>query len=238
MPQLSTNLLLDSLDRDDRTALAAQLQEITLSIGTRWNAVNGTPARVCFPGTLVASIGEGGDGVIRCDTGVIGREGLIGWQVLLGAASMRSDAVVQLAGTAQVIAAADLAALCAARPTLHAALLRFIATFAVQLGHTAAAALRDPVERRLSRWLLMIHDRVDGDTVALTHGALAEALSVRRASVTDALHLLEGEGILRCTRGLVTIRDRAALERAAGSAYGPAEQCYRERVGPFGKGAV
>ena len=58
---------------------------------------------------------------------------------------------------------------------------------------------------------------------------------MRRASITDSLHVLEGERVLRCTRALVTVRDRTALEAAAGAAYGAAEATYSRLVAPFGK---
>ena len=67
---------------------------------------------------------------------------------------------------------------------------------------------------------------------------LADALKVRRASVTDCLHVLEGERIVRCTRGETIVRDRAALEELAGDAYGAAERTYATLIGPFGKGGV
>ena len=73
---------------------------------------------------------------------------------------------------------------------------------------------------RLTRRLLMLHDRSASDAFEVKHSQIAEALSVRRASVTDTLHLLEGEHVLRCRRTQIGILDRPALEAAAGSAYG------------------
>ena len=64
---------------------------------------------------------------------------------------------------------------------------------------------------------------------------LGRSLAVRRATVTDTLHILEGEGLVRCTRARIIVRDRAGLERRAGKAYGAAEEAYRALQAPFGK---
>lgn len=113
--------------------------------------------------------------------------------------------------------------------------LGFIETFMVQMGRTLASNLRDPIERRLSRWLLMCHDRLDGDEIHITHKYIGAMLGVRRASVTDSLHVLEGEGAIRSGRGCILVRDRPRLELLAGEAYGHAEAHYRDRIAPFGK---
>jgi CRP-like cAMP-binding protein len=81
----------------------------------------------------------------------------------------------------------------------------------------------------LARWLLMSHDRL-GDTLPLTHEFLGLMLGVRRPSVTDALHLLEGKQLIRAERGLITVRDRKGLEEIAGDAYGVPEDEYRRVI--------
>lgn len=230
------NLLLASLSSEDRTRLAPLLERIELRGGDRIASSQAPVIRICFPETVVATFGEVIDENSRFAVGMIGREGMIGWPTLLGASRSAHSGQVQLSGgTALVLPASDLARLCEESRTLHVALLRFVQSFTVQMGRTIVANLRDSIERRLARWLLMFHDRIAGDEFAVTHDALGAALNIRRASVTDALHLLEGERALRCTRGRITVRDRAALQRLAGDSYGPAETSYRELIGPFGK---
>jgi len=72
----------------------------------------------------------------------------------------------------------------------------------------------------------MCHDRVDGDRLALTHEFLAVMLAVRRASVTNALHVLEGNGFIHSQRGIIVIRNRAALQAFAANSYGESEHEY------------
>lgn len=89
------------------------------------------------------------------------------------------------------------------------------------------------IDERLARWLLMCHDRVDGNAVAITHKFLGMMLGVRRSSVTDTLHILEGRGLIQAARGIITIKDRAKLERVAGASYGVPEAEYRRLIGEF-----
>jgi hypothetical protein len=81
----------------------------------------------------------------------------------------------------------------------------------------------------------MCHDRIDGDEIQLMHEHIGRMLGVRRATVTDTLHVLEGHGALRSKRGRITVRNRTLLEELAGASYGSAETHYRNLIAPFGK---
>jgi CRP-like cAMP-binding protein len=108
-------------------------------------------------------------------------------------------------------------------PSLRVSLLRFVQAFIVQTAHTAAANARAKVEERLARWLLMAHDRVDGDVLPLTHEFLSLMLGVRRPGGTVAFHLLEQKGLVSTKRALIAIDDRAGLEQLAHGFYGVPE---------------
>ncbi|MET3583985.1 CRP-like cAMP-binding protein [Pseudorhizobium tarimense] len=101
--------------------------------------------------------------------------------------------------------------------------IRSIEAFAVQLAYTVASNAIHSVPVRLARWLLMCHDRVQANEIALTHEFLSLTLAVRRPSVTTSLHELEGNGFIRGGRGNIVIRNRAGLEALAHDAYGKPE---------------
>ena len=230
------NRLLDSLSDDDRTLLSPHLSYADVAGGDCISGLSADGPVTCFPLSLVASVVEVMADGSRFEVGLIGSEGVIGWNGLLGAAPAGQAGVAQLeGGAALTVSASVLIALCRKSPALHATLLSFVNSYVIQMSHTIVANLRDGIDRRLARWLLMLHDRIEGDTMALTHGDLAAALNVRRASITDTLHILEGDRVLRCTRGQLVIRDRAALMGVAGDSYGPAEAAYRGLIGDFGK---
>jgi CRP-like cAMP-binding protein len=91
----------------------------------------------------------------------------------------------------------------------------------MQTTQTALANGRSKIEERLARWLLMAHDRLDGDDVPLTHEFLAVMLGVRRSGVTTALLELERKGLIAHRRSLITIPDREGLEESCNGTYTP-----------------
>jgi CRP-like cAMP-binding protein len=108
---------------------------------------------------------------------------------------------------------------------------RFIHAFGSQISFTALSNAVHNIDERLARWLLMCHDRVDGNEILLTHEFISLMLAVRRPSVTTALHILEGKKLIRAERGRITVRDRAGLESFAGDVYGKPEEEYRRLIG-------
>ncbi|URW74654.1 helix-turn-helix domain-containing protein [Sphingomonas donggukensis] len=233
---LQRNILTASLGAADAAMLAPYLCRVSVSGGMRLPG-GGVDAQVWFPETLVASICETLADGTQVDVGVVGSEGMIGWPVLLSDERVVHGSVARLdGGTALTMAADALVDLCDRRPSLRASLLRFVQSYTVQLAQTVASSLRDGIDARLARLLLMLHDRIAGDDLAVTHIELSAALNVRRASVTDWLHILEGDRIVRCTRGRIVVRDRVGLRAIAGASYGGAEASYSRLIGPFGKG--
>lgn len=205
-----------------------------LSQATRVTVRSGEPLRddsgLWFPEGAVLSFCETvDDRAIEC--GLVGFEGVIGWDRLLGLPESGECVDVMIGGPALRVPTAAMAALCRERPSLIAHLLRFREAIIVQLRTTIATRLHEGPDRRLARWLCMLHDRIEGDTLDITHLRLAKFLDARRASVTDSLHVLEGERVVRCTRGKILIRNRAALEAAAGQGYGRAEKAFAALVG-------
>jgi hypothetical protein len=91
------------------------------------------------------------------------------------------------------------------------------------------------METRLARWLLMCHDRVEGNEISLTHEFMGMMISADRSNVTVTLHILEGAGLIWSKRGRVIIRQREKLEDLAGDSYGVPEAEYRRLIGPLGK---
>lgn len=109
--------------------------------------------------------------------------------------------------------------------------LRYVQAYQIQLAQSALSFGHFKMHERLSRWLLMCHDRIDGDELMLTHEFLSLMLGVRRSGVTDEVHILEGMGAIRASRGLIVIRDRQMLERISEGCYGLPEREYRRLIG-------
>ena len=151
--------------------------------------------------------------------------------VVLGDDRSMNEALVQSTGTAWRIATPALRQAMGASPALTAALLRYIHVFIAQASQTALANGRGKLDERLARWLLMWHDRLRDDNLTITHEFLALLLGVRRQGVTVALHDLEGKGLIKSTRSLIKILDRAGLQHAANGFYGLPEAEYDRAIG-------
>ena len=181
----------------------------------------------------IASVVARSPAGLPAEVGVVGREGMVSSSLVLGVDQIPHLTEVQIAGSALRMERAALANLLDDCASLRAVLLRFAHVAALQNAHTALANAVHPVDERLARWLLMCHDRSDSDDLALTHDYMAVMLSVRRPSVTGALHVLEGDGFVTAERGHITMRNRGALEAFAADAYGRPEAEYRRLIGPL-----
>ena len=190
----------------------------------------------CFmEGAVAGFLDVLGDGR-RVTIGLVGREGCIGWPLLMGYDRWPYDVrVVAEAATALRVDASRLRAVANRSAGLHALMLRFAGTFVAQMGRTIVSNSIHSTERRTARWILLYQDRVRSEEIVITHEELGFMLGVRRSSVTDALHFLEGDGAIRSLRGRVVVRDRARLEELAAETYGFAEAEYRRLIGPFGR---
>jgi CRP-like cAMP-binding protein len=182
---------------------------------------------VYFPEHGVASVVATMPDGKTIETGLIGREGMSGTTVVLGNHAAFNKTYMQVAGHGSCLAADDLRQQLTESPTLRLALLRYVEAFLIQTSQTAAANGQFKLEERLARWLLMVHDRVGGSRLELTHEFLSTMLGVRRPGVTTALHELEGKGLIRSQRSLVIVVDRAGLEELADGCYGEPEKQYQ-----------
>jgi CRP-like cAMP-binding protein len=102
---------------------------------------------------------------------------------------------------------------------LRQRLFRYLVVHGRQMAQAVACSGLHPIPHRCARWLLMTHDRVEGDTFPLTHEFLATMLGVRRSSVSEILLPLAREGLIRNGRGEVTIMDRVGLEERSCECY-------------------
>jgi CRP-like cAMP-binding protein len=173
---------------------------------------------VYFPESGIVSVVANGQHTI--EIGIIGREGMSGVSLVLGDNEKSPyETYVQIAGHGQRISASNLRAAIEASGTLHKELLKYANSFLIQTTQTALANGRHKIEERLARWLLMAHDRMDGDEVPLTHEFLGVMIGTSRPGVTIALQELERRGWLTHRRGTVTIIDRDGLVQASNGAY-------------------
>lgn len=163
------------------------------------------------------------------EIGMQGYEGLVGVPAILGADRSPHRVFMQVGGPMRKIRVEPLRAAMDRSPAFRNLLLKYVHVFLLQTAQTAHVNARFKVEERLARWILMAVDRL-GPELALTHEYLSYMLGVRRPSVTEALHILEGERLIVAKRNHIFARDRPGLEALAGLSYGIPEAEYRRLI--------
>ena len=224
------NRLLKVTTAEDFARLQPHLELVDLQSGQSLTKPNVRTESFHFMETGIASItAEGTSG--RVEIGIIGREGVVGaTPVLLGSDRGPYDHFIQVPGTGLRIDAEVVSAAVDESPTLRRLLLRYILTEMIQTRQTALVNASHEIEARLARWLLMCHDRMDGDELLLKHEFLSMMLGVRRAGVSLAMQQLEGASCIRARRGRITVLDRKALQEMADGGYGTPEAEYARLI--------
>ena len=228
------NCLLSVIDAAGYSAIGPHLEPVDLPKGTVLIEAGVPFTHAHFFNSGIGSIVVSTADSRRVEAGIFGREGLSGFGALLGVDQCPQTTLVQVEGEGYRVCVDALRTACRQSASLRETLLRYVHVFISQTSYTALSNANQSVEGRLARWLLMCHDRVTGDNIALTHEFLSIMLAVHRPSVTTALHTIEGHGFIKARRGHITVKDRDALIDFADGMYGTPEAEYRRLIGPFG----
>lgn len=213
---MAENLLLSTLSGVERRRVEPYFETVALEPRTVLCEPGRPVPYLWFPLDGVCSSlvrGASGEAV---EVGLIGNEGMVSLTVALGSSDAPFQTIVQVRGSAIRVAREPFE-----REVLRAgsafvtAMQRFAGFYISVVGQTAACNRLHRIEQRLSRWMLEAQDRLEGDTLPITHEFLALMVGAYRPSVSNALQSLEERGVVRIGRGKVTIVDRNALEREA-----------------------
>jgi CRP-like cAMP-binding protein len=224
---LTQNRVLAALPPDAYARLRAALAHVDIVPEQVVYHADAVIERVFFPLTGAFSefvVLEDGTTV---EVGTTGNEGMVGLTVFLGSSISLGVVEGQIAGTALAIDAAPFRKAATQSPELRGVLARYAQAHLRQVAQSAACNAVHSTEQRVARWLLMTDDRVGGDEFSLTHELLARMLGIRRETVTAAAGRLQRAGLIRYTRGRVTIADRSGLEAAACECYRQVARAYQ-----------
>ena len=209
------NQFLASLTAHDLDSLRPHLREMRLLHHAVLAKADEEVSVVYLPESGVISLVVGlADGQM-VEVAMIGCDSLFGAATALDGRNSLSDAIVQVAGFAQAIDSGHLRRLADGSATLRATIARHEEFLLAQALQTAACNATHPLDARLAKWLLRAHDLTGADSMALTQEFLAQMLGVQRSSVSVTANLLQQAGLIRYTRGQITIVDHARLEGAA-----------------------
>ena len=213
------NQLLALLPQGDRKRVLARCERISLGIKTILYEANGDIPHVYFPLSGMVSLVLNTQEGQTIEVGTIGNEGMVGTPLALVADKSPVEVLIQVAGDLLRMTTKDFLRELKRSSALRDAAQRFAQALMTQISQSVACNRVHPVEERICRWLLMTHDRVGLDDMVLTQQFVSQMLGVRRPSVTVVAGALQKAGLIRYTRGKMTILNRKGLEAGACECY-------------------
>ena len=209
----TTNAILAKLPAEEFSTLRPLMSRMCLVPEQRLIESGQTTEHAFFIEEGIASLmDEPEDGSPGVQVAMIGREGMVGGLALLGGAESYACTMVQVPGPALRITVANLVRCFGECPALRDACLQYVQALTRQVMSNAVSNARHTLAERCVRWLLMAHDRIEGDDLPVTHEALSAMLGVRRSGVTVATAALQEAGLIRTRRGHIRVLDRPGLE--------------------------
>ena len=213
------NRLLAALPPKEFQRLRPKLELVTLTFGEILYNAGQNITHVHFPNdsivSLLSVVGERSS----LEVGIVGNEGMAGLSVFMGVDISRTQALVQGTGTAMRMRSEALRTESDQLSPLHRLLHRYSHSLMTQISQSAACNRFHTVNTRLARWMLMTHDRMGEDTFQLTQDFMSNMLGVRREGVSKAAGELQKQKLIRYSRGVISVLDRAGLESVACKCY-------------------
>ncbi|GAC1443137.1 MAG: Crp/Fnr family transcriptional regulator [Vulcanimicrobiaceae bacterium] len=224
--RLAENAILRGLDERAALAICAEGTLVHLALREQIYEPEKTIRDVFFPLDAVLSIVTRMRDGNQIEVGTIGREGMSAFPLLLGASSTANDCYCQVRGSAIKISATLFRELSTSNAPFRQLLDRYLQAYVNMLGQLAACNRLHSVYERCARWLLLTHDRVGDDEIALTHEYLAMMLGTGRSGVTIAAATLQQAGFISYAHGKIRIVDREGLENASCECYQVAREQF------------
>ena len=213
------NQLLAALKEPEWAAWAPHLELVDLQLGQVISEPGSKLTHVYFPTSCIVSllyVTEEGD---SAEIAVVGHEGIVGVSLFMGGETTPSRAIVQSSGKAfRLKGSVMMKEFSRAGPVMHL-LLRYTQALITQMSQTAVCNRHHSVDQQLCRWLLLSLDRLSSNKLVMTQELIANMLGVRREGVTAAAGALQSAGLIRYSRGQITVLDRPGLEERACECY-------------------
>jgi CRP-like cAMP-binding protein len=215
----SDNKLLAGLPLEDAIYLASISRLERPAQGQALTGRSVPASEVWFPQSGVIALFASNGAGRSVQIGLVGNEGCVGLEALVDRVPRLTDAVVQIEGSMSVVSAAQLKATLFDRPSIEAAMARFLFGLCAQSVRTIACDRVHSLPSRCCRWLLKIQDRLGSDDLPLTQERLAALLGSGRQRINAVLGELEQDGLVRRDRGRVRLMTRSGLEARSCECY-------------------
>jgi CRP-like cAMP-binding protein len=219
LPPPLQNQLLAALPAADYKRVLPNLEFVKLPLGLALYEPGSRLGYVYFVTAGIVSLLYVLEDGASAEIALTGCEGMVGISLFMGGESTPSRAVVQSAGHAYWLPASALKKEFDGGGELQHLLLRFTQALITQMAQTAVCNRHHTVEQQLCRWLLLSIDRLPTEELVMTQELIANMLGVRREGVTEAAGVLQDAGLIRYSRGHITLLDRPGLERRVCECY-------------------
>jgi len=220
------NRLLGAMATGDANRFFSNLSSVSLPLKQVIYQIGAPLAHVYFVEQGVVSVITKMKSGETIEAGMIGMEGLVGLPSLFGDQTSGQYVIVQAPTIALRMDAADCRMAFDESTGVRGIMLRYTAKLLGIAMQTAACNRLHSLQQRSARWFLMMHDRLQSDTMPLTHDFLSMMLGVRRTRVTEAAGELQRSGLIRYARGVVSILDHRGLSAAACECYRDHDRLY------------
>ena len=225
------NQLLDSLPDAEWERWRPLLEPVDLKLGQVLCEAGNSPVHLFFPTTAIVSLMYRMRDGATSEIGIVGHDGVVGISLFMGGDATHSQAVVQSPGKAYRLHAQSVRSEVSRGGVVLQTLLRYTQALIAQVAQTAVCNRYHSIDQQLSRRLLMGLDRLRGDELLMTQELAANLLGVRREGVTAAATKLQLAGVIRYSRGHISVLDRNRLEQRTCECYSVAKKEY-ERLLP------
>lgn len=213
------NHLLAALTQEIQERLIPHLERVTLPLGKVLYESGDALRHVYFPTDAIVSLLYVMEDGASAEISVVGNEGLIGVAVFMGGESTPSRAIVQSAGHAYRLPGQKLKDEFNRHGEMLQLMLRYTLALITQMAQTAVCNRHHSIDQQLCRWLLLSLDRLPSNQLSMTQELIANMLGVRREGVTEAAGKLQKLGVIKYSRGHITVLDRPQLEALCCECY-------------------
>ena len=220
------NQLLAALPESEWLRWSSQLEAVNMPLGQVLYEPGATLSHVYFPTNAIVSLLYVMEDGASAEIAVVGNEGVVGISLFMGGESTPSRAVVQSAGEGFRLRSQLLKEeFNRSGPVLHL-LLRYTQALITQMSQTAVCNRHHTLDQQLCRWLLLSLDRLQDNELVMTQELIANMLGVRREGVTEGALKLQQAGLIRYSRGHITVIDRPGLEARTCECYAVVKKEY------------
>ena len=213
------NHILEALPPEARERLFAHLTPIEMPLGESLYESNEAQHYIYFPTNSIVSLLYVMKDGASAEIAVVGNEGAIGVSLFMGGETTPSRAIVQSAGFAYRLSGHRLKEEFERHGQLLHVLLRYTQSLITQMSQTAVCNRHHSLDQQLCRWLLLSLDRLTSSHLDMTQQLIANMLGVRREGVAGAAKKLQDLGVIRYSRGCITVLDRRKLENLSCECY-------------------